>query len=102
MIDLEKYEGIDLNNGFFTIGEEEHFFWECKERLVWYSLTLYKGDKVFKFGYRSSDKPELVRDLENLPKDCTAELIGIWTGNYYTKLFLLDIDIAVQKLKEYL
>ncbi|MGS6581760.1 hypothetical protein ACW68H_20080 [Vibrio diabolicus] len=100
-IDLENYEGIDLDNGFFATGEEETFFWECKDRLVWYSLTIYKNNKVYKFGYRSSNKTELLRDLENLPEGCTIELIGIWTGQWYTKLFLLDKDIAIEKLKEF-
>lgn len=87
--------------GYFREGEEESFPWDCTDRCVWYSLFVVEGNKIERYGFTSSqsNKQGLCDALNSLSNVESALLLGVWTGQYYTSLFVLPIPKAIKLLR---
>jgi len=74
--------------------------WENTSKTTWYSLLVVENSKIEKYGFTAAkgQKRQLLLALEAIENKEEAMLLGIWTGNYSTNLFVLDIDIAIKKL----
>jgi hypothetical protein len=57
--------------------------------------------RIQRYGFTSSksNKAALCSTLQQLTKSDEALLLGVWTGQYSTHLFVLDIPKAVCNLK---
>lgn len=89
--------------GYFRINEEEEFPWGMTNRIVWYALFIIKDGKMTREGFTpsKSNKINLSDRLGELIRDKVEHtLIGVWTGNYTTNLFILDSKKAIKKLRE--
>lgn len=86
--------------GYFREGEEEQFPWNLTDRSVWYALLVLESGKLERYGFTSSksNKDQLCAALQELLTSDEATLLGIWTGEWSTHLFILDIKIAIEKL----
>ncbi len=89
------------DGGYYRVGEEDAFPWDCTNKIVWYSLLIVEDGTLKKYGFTpsKSQKQCLLEVLQNLPVPNNAELLGVWTGSYSTHLFCLDINKAIEKLK---
>jgi hypothetical protein len=87
--------------GYFRVGEEDAFPWACTDRSVWYALLVIEAGRIQRYGFTSSksNKAGLCSALEQLTKEDEAMLLGVWTGQYSTHLFVLDIPKALRKLR---
>jgi len=86
-------------SGYFRNDGEEDFPWEATQG-VWYSLFLVEDGKIEKYGFTSGkgQKEKLRLALKEVTPEDNAELIGVWTGQWNTHLFILDIEKAIEKL----
>ena len=86
--------------GYFREHEEEAFPWSNTGRSVWYALFVVESGKIERYGFTSSksNKASLLTVLNSLSSADEATLLGVWTGQYNTHLFVLDRAIAVEKL----
>ena len=92
----------DTVGGYFRIKEEDQFPWDMTERKVWYAVFVVEGEKITRLGYTAArtNKINLADRLEILIQEKTEHvLIGVWSGNYSTHLFVLDSKIAIKKLR---
>jgi len=87
--------------GYFREGEDESFPWGRTDKAVWYALFVVEGGKIERYGYTASktSKANLRAALTALSKDEEALLLGVWTGEYSTHLFVLSIPSAIIKLQ---
>lgn len=88
--------------GYYRYNDEASFPWASTDRSVWYTLITIENSKIQKYGF-TSGKMQKFNLLQALLKadDCNdVLLLGIWTGKYRTDLFVLELDIAMSKLKE--
>jgi hypothetical protein len=87
--------------GYFREGAENEFPWASTDRNVWYSLLTVEDGRIARYGFTSSrsNKSGLCSALQQLDERDEAILLGIWTGQYSTHLFVLDIPKAINKLK---
>lgn len=85
--------------GYFREGGEDEFPWDQTGKSVWYSLMVVEDGQIQRYGFTASKsgKSGLRSALEAL-EGAEALLLGVWTGQYSTHLFVLDIPKAVQKL----
>ena len=87
--------------GYFRENEENDFPWDAMSGSgVWYSLFVVENGKIETYGFTAAkgSKEKLSIALKEIdPKD-DAMLIGVWTGQYNTHLFPLDIQKAIKKL----
>ena len=69
--------------------------------MVWYALITVEAGKVKHESHASSGAGiyELVRRLKSLDAPSNAVLFGVWTGQYTTNLFVLDIPTAISRLE---
>ena len=86
--------------GYFREGEEDNFPWSITSRAVWYSLLTVEEGQIQRYGFTSSksSKATLCSALQQLDQADEPMLLGIWTGEYSTHLFVLDIQKAICKL----
>ena len=86
--------------GYFEEGREADFPWHAGSGAVWYSLLVVEDGKIEKYGFTSAKYSEkaLAELIDNI-RDEEAMLLGVWTGNYKTSLFILDIKKAKRELK---
>ena len=86
--------------GYFEEGRESDFPWHAGSGSVWYSLLVVEDGKIVRYGFTSAKSSEkaLAVLLDNL-KEEEAMLLGVWTGNYRTSLFVLDVNKAKKELK---
>lgn len=87
--------------GYFREGAEEEFPWNSTQKNVWYSLLVVEGGQIERYGFTSSksNKAGLCSALEELAEGDEALLLGVWTGQYSTSLFILNIPETIRKLK---
>jgi hypothetical protein len=87
--------------GYFREGAEDKFPWDCTDRSVWYSLLVVEAGRIERYGFTSSksNKTALRSTLEELTREDEALLLGVWTGQYSTHLFILNNEKAIEKLK---
>jgi dipeptidyl aminopeptidase/acylaminoacyl peptidase len=86
--------------GYFRENAEEDFPWNSTDKSVWYSLLVVEDGRIQRYGFTSSksNKAGLRNALETLTNE-EALLLGVWTGQYSTHLFVLNIQTAIKKLK---
>jgi hypothetical protein len=87
-----------VSGGYLRSGKEETFPWSKTDRKIWFAIVW--GDLSMN-GWTSSkaSKRELSSRLKQLISEGSKfKLIGIWTGNYYSSLFILDPAIAIKYL----
>jgi hypothetical protein len=87
--------------GYFREGAEDEFPWVSTDKGVWYSLFTVEEGRIERYGFTSSksNKAGLRSALQQLTERDEALLLGVWTGQYATHLFVLDIPRAISKLK---
>ena len=91
----------EITGGYFRMKEEEQFPWDATDRKVWYAIFVVDGGKISREGYTAAktNKISLAARLEILLSEKTEHvLIGVWSGNYSTHLFVLNSRIAIKKL----
>jgi hypothetical protein len=78
--------------GHFRVGEEASFPWHDTDRGIWYALLVVEDGRIRRYGFTSaSDGKEALCDaLDALSPGDEALLLGIWTGQYRTDLFVLE------------
>ena len=87
--------------GYFREDEENDFPWDSRSGSgVWYSLFVVENGKIEKYGFTAAigSKKKLSLALKEMGANDEAMLIGVWTGQYNTHLFPLDIQKAIKKL----
>lgn len=86
--------------GYFREGAEEEFPWEQTDKSVWYSLLVVEEGRIERYGFTASksSKANLRCALEKAIAE-EALLLGVWTGQYSTHLFVLNISTAIKKLQ---
>ncbi len=86
--------------GYFRANAEDEFPWDDSGRGVWFALLVVEAGKIERYGFTSSreNKASLVNILTSLSPTDEAALLGVWTGQYNTHLFVLDRSIAVKRL----
>ncbi len=87
--------------GYFREGAEEEFPWSTTGGAVWFALLVVENGKIEKYGFTASKsgKKALTSALQALSADHEALLIGVWTGQYRTDLFILKTDKALAQLQ---
>lgn len=85
--------GVD---GHFRVGEEASFPWHDTDGGIWYALLVVEDGKIRRYGFTSAiDSKEALCDaLEALSPGDEALLLGIWTGQYRTDVFVLEPEEA--------
>lgn len=98
MAKLDKFLGG--STGYFVGNAEDTFPWDGT-RGIWYSLLVCEEGKIEKYGFTSAkyQKENLRLALMEIDPNDDAILMGVWTGQYNTHLFILDIEIAIKKLE---
>ena len=93
---------IGSQPGYFEENREDDFPWEEQDRIVWYALLLVESGKIIKYGFTpsKSSKRNLIEALKSIEQEDEYLLLGVWTGKYFTSLFILDKDIAIKKLEQ--
>jgi hypothetical protein len=94
---LAEHENINFRFGKDT----EDFPYGHNIAGVWYSLLIWEDGFPKYYGFSSSktSKQELIETLKALLEQGTRHtLIGIWTGEWTTFLFVLDSDIAIEEI----
>lgn len=88
--------------GYFRCNDEESFPWTSIDRSVWYALITVECGKIVKYGFTSSksQKQNLYHALIKIDKFEDCLLLGVFNGKYKTDLFVLNIEIAQNKLKD--
>ncbi len=88
--------------GYFRTGYEKEFPWNSTGSSVWYALLIVEEGRICYYGFTSakSSKRNLVNVLKSLTPQDETILLGIWTGNYRTDLFILDIEKAITELEK--
>lgn len=79
------------------------FPFKSKDRGVWYFIIDWKR-KTRKEFTGVQDKRDLIPYLSKIISEKETEnheLYGVWTGQYKTDIFVIPIEIAMQKIKEY-
>ena len=86
--------------GYFREGCEEEFPWDNTGKTVWYALLNVEGTEVQRYGFTSavSQKRELIKALKKVKNKGKAILLGVWTGNFSTHLFILNKEKAIELL----
>ena len=84
--------------GYFREKAENEFPWDRSDRSVWYSLLVVEAGRIERYGFTSSksNKTALRSTLKELTREDEALLLGVWTGQYSTHLFILNIEKASQ------
>ena len=87
--------------GYFREGAEDEFPWGRTDKSVWYAILTVEDGRIERYGFTSSksNKAGLCSALQQLTEQDEALLLGVWTGQYSTHLFVLDIPKAICKLK---
>jgi hypothetical protein len=90
--------------GYFRIGEEENFSWDDPSNSTWYALILHGDEGMRREGFTSSkgDKKKLLERLKSLSGKQNHMLLGVWTGNHKTHLFVLDKKKSIKYLSKLL
>ena len=85
--------------GYFESGAEDRFPWHATGGAVWFALLVVEEGKIARYGFTSakSQKVKLRAALSTL-QDREALLLGVWTGQHRTSLFVLEISKAIGKL----
>jgi hypothetical protein len=86
---------------YFREGAEDQFPWDSNDRSVWYSLLVVENGRIERYDFTSSkpNKAGLRSALQQLAETDEALLLGVWTGQHYTSLFVLSIPTAIEKLR---
>lgn len=86
--------------GYFREGEEQTFPWKSTDKSIWYALLVVEDGHIQRYGFTASksSKAALLMALERSAK-LDVLLLGVWTGNYSTHLFVLKPSIAIEKLR---
>ena len=97
-------EFLSSTPGYFRAGEEDNFPWESTSKIVWYALLNVEETEIERYGFTSalSQKSELLKALKKVKSKSKAMLLGIWTGNHRTDLFVLDKQKAIEHLNRVL
>ncbi|MEY2167538.1 hypothetical protein [Rhodanobacter sp. FW106-PBR-LB-2-19] len=96
---LDKF--LDRVPGHFQYGREADFPWSSRDRSVWYALLVTEPTGIERYGFTSAvaQKQKLLAALQHLRPSSKALLLGVWTGNYRTDLFVLDIQQTKERLQ---
>ncbi len=86
--------------GYFRKNGEDEFPWSHSGKGVWFALFVVEAGAIERYGFTASkaNKASLVRILKALDPTDDAVLLGVWTGQYNTDLFVLDRRIAIDRL----
>lgn len=85
--------------GYFRDGEEANFPWAARGKAVWYALFVVEDGKIQRYGFTSAQgQKALLRETLMALDGHHARLYGVWTGEYGTHLFELDVGQAIEKL----
>ena len=84
----------------------ENFPWKTNSKhnaSVWYALMTITDGKISYEPHGSSGMgvSNLVERLISLGDRKDVALFGVWTGQYSTDLFVLDIPTAISNLKKF-
>lgn len=93
---LSEHENLN-----FRLNEEQDFPWGHNIAGVWYSLTLWEDrfPKYYGFSSSKTSKQDLLEVLNALLGQHTRhQLLGVWTGEFTTHLFLLKTEIAIEEI----
>lgn len=87
-------------SGYFRTDCSE-FPWHSTDRSVWYALLVVEDGEIVRYGFTSSksSKQALCDALESLAAEDEALLLGIWTGQWSTHLFVLEPATALEHLR---
>lgn len=90
-----------VHGGYFQVGREADFPWKTSGKGVWYALLLVEQGRIVRCGFTSSQesKGSLVEALGRLRPEDEALLLGVWTGEYGTSLFVLDPKKAATAIR---
>ena len=92
---------LDKVPGYFSYGREADFPWWRRDRVIWYALLVTEPTGIERYGFTSAvaQKKRLLALLTQLRPSHKALLLGVWTGAHRTDLFVLDIEIAKERLR---
>ena len=77
------------------------FPWHSTDRSVWYALLVVEDGEIIRCGFTSSkpNKAALCDALRSLTAEDEVLLLGIWTGQYSTHLFVVEPAMALECLE---
>jgi hypothetical protein len=92
---------LDKVPGHFRHGCENEFPWASRDRGIWYALLVAEPTGIEQYGFTAAvaQKQRLLAALQHLKPSSKAILLGVWTGNYRTDLFVLDVVQAKDRLQ---
>ena len=85
--------------GYWQAGQENKFPW-ASTKGVWYALLVVVDGRVERYGFTASgeQKAMLRAALLAIPEGFESLLIGVWTGQFRTDLFVLERTQAIRHL----
>jgi hypothetical protein len=92
----------------FIAGQPGYFRTDCDDfpfhstdRSVWYALFVVENGEITRYGFTSSktNKESLCEAIASLTPDDEAMLLGVWTGQYSTHLFVIEPSVALEHLR---
>jgi hypothetical protein len=87
-------------HGYFRHGAEDEFPWSSTAKSVWYAVVTVENGRIHSYGFTAARSQRAkLRELLQTRGETEAMLLGVWTGQYGTHLFVLDIDIALKRLQ---
>lgn len=98
---MSKFESfLSGTDGYFRKNAEDQFPWASSAtHSVWYALMTVEDGKIVNYGFTSGNNQKAkLRELLLQLDQTDAMLLGVWTGQYGTSLFILDTKIAIAKL----
>lgn len=86
-------------DGHFRLGGEAEFPWDARSG-VWYILQTPSKRGLRQKGFRATlgEKWSLLEALHKAAPG-RAQLLGVWTGQWETHLFVLNIELATKHLE---
>ena len=87
--------------GNFRVGEEASFPWHSTDRGIWYALLVVEAGKICRYGFTSAtaSKEALCDAIGALSPRDEALLLGVWTGQHRTDLFVLECKAAYDYIR---
>jgi hypothetical protein len=98
---LSKY--LSAVPGYFRENGDNELRWDVRSSSLWFALLTVQDGRIKHYGFTSSkeQRRKLIEALSD-PASKGAQLIGVWTGNNRTDLFLLSIERALGELPKVL
>ena len=91
---------INPSGGYWRHDATDEFPFHIHSKGVWCSLFIPTASGIRVHGYTGSDtnRKMLLSDLRSIEDGDGVMLIGVWHGNWNTHLYVLDRQLAIEKL----